>query len=59
MYYANTGKDAADIGFDDSVFQEDIKKELTQRNIPVEQLLHDEALAVFRAWTEKQDKIDY
>ena len=59
MYYANTGKDAAEIGFDDSAFQEDIKKEFTQRNIPVQQLLHDEALAVFKAWTEKQDKITY
>lgn len=59
IYYANTGKDAADIGFDDSVFQEDIKKSFTQRIIPVEQMLHNEALAVFKAWTEKQDKIQY
>ncbi|MFA7298434.1 MAG: nucleoside deaminase [Candidatus Absconditabacterales bacterium] len=59
MYYANTGKDAADIGFDDSAFQEDIKKEFTQRNIPVEQICHDEALEVFKAWTAKQDKIEY
>jgi len=59
IYYANTERDAADIGFDDSAFQEDIKKEFTQRNIPVEQILHDEALAVFKAWTDKQDKINY
>lgn len=59
MYYGNTKADAANIGFDDSDFWEDIKKELSQRNIPVEQLLHDEALEVFKAWTEKQDKIKY
>ena len=59
IYYGNTGKDAADIGFDDSAFQEDIKKEFTQREIPVEQILHDEALEVFKVWKNKEDKIEY
>jgi tRNA(Arg) A34 adenosine deaminase TadA len=59
MYYGNTEYDAADIGFDDSAFREDIKKELTERSIPVQQLLHDEALAVFKSRTAKQDKTEY
>lgn len=59
IYYGNTGKDAADIWFDDSAFQEDIKKVFTQRVIPVEQIMHNEALEVFKAWTAKQDKITY
>ena len=59
IYYANTEHDAAEIWFDDSAFHEDIKKDFTQRNIPVEQMLHDEALAVFKEWTQKQDKINY
>jgi tRNA(Arg) A34 adenosine deaminase TadA len=59
MYYGNTKADAANIGFDDSTFWQDIKKELTQRNIPVQQVLHDEALEVFKAWTAKQDKTLY
>jgi len=59
MYYGNTKQDAADIGFDDSAFREDIKKELTQRSVPVQQVLHEEALEVFKAWKEKQDKIEY
>ena len=59
MYYANTEHDAAAIGFDDSAFRDDIQKELTQRSLPVQQLLHDEALAVFTAWTNKQDKTLY
>ena len=59
IYYANTEYDAAAIGFDDSAFREDIKKEFTQRSIPVQQLLHDEALEVFKVWTAKQDKIQY
>jgi len=59
IYYANTEQDVADIGFDDSAFYEDIKKEFTHRSIPVEQMLHDEALVVFKEWTEKKDKTLY
>ena len=59
MYYGNTEHDAADIGFDDSAFREDIKKDFTQRNIPVQQVLHDEALEVFKARKNKEDKIEY
>jgi len=59
IYYGNTKDDAANIGFDDSAFREDIKKDFTQRNISVQQLLHNEALAVFKARTEKQDKTLY
>ena len=59
IYYANTEYDAAMIWFDDSAFHEDIKKNFTQRAIPVEQMLHDEALVVFKEWTEKQDKTLY
>ncbi len=59
MYYGNTEHDAAAIGFDDSAFREDIKKELTKRSIPVQQMLHEEALEVFKARMEKQDKTLY
>ncbi|EKD25325.1 MAG: hypothetical protein ACD_80C00084G0011 [uncultured bacterium (gcode 4)] len=59
MYYANTEHDAAAIGFDDSAFREDVKKPFSERSIPVEQILHDEALEVFKEWTKKQDKIEY
>lgn len=59
IYYANTEYDAADIGFDDSVFYEDIKKDFNKRNIPVEQIDHNEALKVFQQRKEKQDKIEY
>ena len=38
---------------------EKLKKEFTQRDIPVEQLLHDEALEVFKVWKNKEDKIEY
>lgn len=59
MYYGNTEADAAAIGFDDSAFWDEIQKELTQRSLSVQQLLHDEALTVFTAWQNKEDKIEY
>ncbi len=59
IYYGNTEHDAAAIGFDDSTFHDDIKKPFDQRDIPVEQLLHEEALEVFKARTEKSDKTLY
>lgn len=59
IYYANTEYDAAEIGFDDSAFYEDIKKDFTKRNIPVEQIDHEEALKIFQQRKEKQDKIEY
>ncbi len=59
IYYANTEYDAADIWFDDSAFYADIQKDFTQRAIPVQQILHDEALLVFKEWTDKKDKLEY
>lgn len=59
IYYANTKADAAHIEFDDDFIYQEIPKPLEERMIPMEQLLRDEALAVFRAWTEKTDKVEY
>jgi len=59
IYYANTEKDAADIGFDDSAFHDDIKKDFDKRDIPVEQILRDEANVVFQEWGKKEDKMEY
>ncbi len=59
MYYANTKKDAANIGFDDQFIYEEIDLHLSQRQLPSEQLLNDEALVAFQEWEDKINKIDY
>lgn len=59
VFYGNTKRDAADIGFDDSFIYEELDKPLEARSVPMKQLMPDEALAGFRAWTEKTDKISY
>lgn len=59
VYFANTAEDAAKIGFDDSFFYSELQKSHLQRRIPTVQIMREEALAGFRAWTAKADKIEY
>lgn len=59
IYYANNRQDAANIDFDDSMIYEEINKGLEDRKIPIIPIGRDEALKVFKAWTEKKDKIEY
>ena len=59
IYFANTAQDAARIGFDDSFIYSQLKQSPSLRSIPTIQIMREEALAGFRAWTEKVDRIPY
>ncbi len=59
VYFASTGKDAAAHGFDDAFIFEELQRPLDGRRIPMVQLMREEALAAFRAWDEKADRIKY
>lgn len=59
IYYANTRVDAANIGFDDDFIYEEIKKDLTIRSLPIEQVGRANALKVFEERKKKSDKIEY
>jgi guanine deaminase len=59
VYYANTAEDAAAIGFDDSRIYGELASAPAARSIPMLQMLRHEALAAFRAWQERPDKIPY
>lgn len=59
MYFANTKIDAAAIGFDDSFIYDEIELDITKRHLCSEQLLNEEAIAAFKEWAEKTDKISY
>ena len=59
IYYANTRKDAAAIGFDDDLLYREIALPVSRRKIPAKQLLRKEALKVFREWRKKPGKIPY
>ena len=59
IYFANTAEDARDIGFDDQFFYQELQLPRAERQIPSHQLLRDQALAVFKEWQEKVDRIEY
>jgi guanine deaminase len=59
VYYANTRHDAARIQFDDNFIYHEVAKPVARRKLPMQQLLHREALEVFAAWQAKPDKIRY
>lgn len=59
IYFANTRKDAAEIGFDDDFLYQEMKVELPFRKIPMIPLLREQALKIFTAWTIKVDKTKY
>lgn len=59
IYYANTKEDAANINFDDDFIYQEFAKPKNSRSIPVEQLGRDEAIKVFKKWSEKIDKVEY
>jgi len=59
VYFANAAVDAARFGFDDSLIYREIAQPYPQRKIPMIQTMRDEALAAFRAWRDKPDKIAY
>lgn len=59
IYYGNTKADAKDIDFDDSFIYDELALPYDRRKVPMEQLLRDEAIRTFKAWSEKEDKIEY
>ena len=59
VFFACNRKDAAEIGFDDDFIYKEFEAPLADRKIPVQQLLRDEALKVFIAWNELEQKRKY
>lgn len=59
LYYGNDKHDAANIGFDDSFIYDELDLKPEQRHLASSRLLSEEALAAFRLWDEKPDKIEY
>jgi tRNA(Arg) A34 adenosine deaminase TadA len=59
VYFGNLAADAAKIGFDDSAIYAEITQPHAEREIPMIQMMRDEALAAFRAWEQHPGKIRY
>ncbi|WP_456480271.1 nucleoside deaminase [Nautilia sp.] len=58
VVYGATRKDAAEIGFDDSLIY-DIIQGKTEESVEFVQKFREECLEVFKEWYEKEDKIPY
>jgi guanine deaminase len=59
VYFGNLASDASKIGFDDSFIYREIAQVLRKRSIPMVPMMREQALAAFRAWQEKPNKIPY
>jgi guanine deaminase len=59
VYFGSLAADAARVGFDDAFIYREIAQPLARREIPMIQMMRDEALAAFRAWENKPNKIEY
>ena len=59
VYFGNADRDASKIGFDDSLIYHEIAQPHSQRKIPMIQIMREQALAAFRAWENKTNKIEY
>jgi guanine deaminase len=59
VFYGNTRKDAAKIDFDDDLIYREVALPIHRRQLIMKPLLRKEALAAFREWQQKPDKIAY
>lgn len=59
VYFGCTREDAANVGFDDDFIYREMALPIEARQLPLVQLLPEEALTVFAQWREKTDKREY
>lgn len=59
IYYANSGQDAADIGFDDEFINQQLMRLPQERLVPEVQLLAKEARRVFDDYLAKMGRVQY
>lgn len=59
LYFANTKIDADKIGFSDKFIYDEFNLDISERSLPSETILRDEALHAFEMWEKSSDKIEY
>ncbi len=59
IFYANTRKDAAAIGFDDEFLYKELALQPQYRSKPSETIMRSAALVAFEQWQKKSDKTEY
>ncbi len=59
VFFAATAHDATAAGFDDSFILAELRRPISERQIPTQQMMREEALAAFDAWRKKPERTDY
>lgn len=59
VFYANTRQDAAAIEFDDENLYQEVCRPVENRQLPMQHFPSKEALEVFKAWQQLQNKTHY
>jgi guanine deaminase len=59
VYYGNTAADAAKFGFNSQSIYDELAKSQEQRQLPMQPLMQQEALAAFEEWANKADRTPY
>ena len=59
IYYAADRNDAASAGFSDAFIYDEFLKPLSQRTIPIEQILENEGAEPFEEWRRNDKKVPY
>lgn len=59
IFFAASSDDAGAAGFDDQNFYGELGLSASDRPIPMEQALRDEACIVLQAWLKKKDRVPY
>lgn len=59
VYYAGSRQDAADIGFDDASFYEQLSLPIKQRDLPMEQVLPQQGRQVLQKWLDLEARKPY
>jgi guanine deaminase len=59
IYYGNCAADAAKVGFDDEFLYKELQRPLSERELPIQQLLPQQAWESFAAWEKSPFKVEY
>ena len=59
VFFGAGAEDAAKVGFDDAYLYAEFRKTPSERSLPAEQYLRDDAWASFAAWMASPNKIPY
>ncbi|MBV8477981.1 MAG: nucleoside deaminase [Acidobacteria bacterium] len=59
VHFATLATDASAFGFDDLLIYRELAQPYSARRIPMIGVMREEALAAFRAWDEKPNKVTY